>query len=296
MTATANFTVYSDKSAAKRGFARKFKGFEHTPDVEDYLALQEGKWGFFDVDGVPQARLGTRSDIEEPSSHSHLTNPQPKLDADTELAEMQASAAAFKPTAEQHAEVMAIVQKAMPQAFKELQDAGIITSHKSKGGTYEQAAEAAPLKSAFPTTTFGGTQAPNKPDAELNAALSQHHEDGSDVEQPVVQDAFSAFANSQLTSRPQPNIEPAKATSNYSRVERNRDEANGVKRPSAGTLCAQVWDIATQLSNGDEKPTTKVAKLSEVVKAAVAKGINQYTARTQYARWRVFHGVTGRSV
>lgn len=151
------------------------------------------------------------------------------------------------------------------------------------------------IKSVFPASPFGASApaATPKVDAELNAALSQHHEDGSDV---VQHDAFSAFATSQLTSRPTTNTEPrATSTASNSRVERNREEANGVKRPSAGTLCAQVWDIATQLSNGDEKPSTKIAKLNEVVKAAVAKGINQYTARTQYARWRVFHGITGRN-
>lgn len=257
MTATANFTAYNDKSSAKRGFGRKFK--QYAEHAESYILQQNGKWGF-------------QTDAEGNAVF-------PAMEDDIELKEMQASAASFKPTPEMHAEVMGIVQKAMPEAFKELQEKGLI-------------------KSVFPTTTFGGVQpqTSSKADVELNAALSQHHEDGSDVEQDVTHDAFSTFANSQLTSRPQPSIEPAKATSNHSRVERNREEANGVKRPSAGTLCAQVWDIATQLSNGDEKPRNKIATLSEVVKTAESKGINKFTARTQYARWRVFHGITGRNV
>lgn len=255
MTATANFIGYKTKSDAKRGFGRKFK--ELADSVEKYLCKEEGKWGFYANGDVPEMNaLDAEQDAKD----------------DAELAEMQAFDAAFKPTPEMHTEVMGIVQKAMPEAFKELQDAGII-------------------KSVFPTTTFGGAQQSAKPDAELNAALSQHHEDGSDVQH----DAFSAFANAQLTSRPQPTIEPAKALPNNSRIERNREEANGVKRPSAGTLCAQVWDIATLLSNGDEKPKTKIATLSEVVKHAESKGINKFTARTQYARWRVFHGITGRN-
>jgi len=266
----ATFTGYNDKSSAKRGFGRKFKD---AYSVDDYLDQQDGKWGFTMDGDKPLPVSRTAQQVE-----ALLGDNKPQ--EDNELKELQAAAAAFKPTPEMHAEVMAAVQKVMPEAFKELQDAGLI---------------APAVKSVFPTTTFGTSPAA-KPDAELNAALSQHHEDGTDVQtDSTPNDAFAAFAQSQLTSRPQPAIEPAKATSNHSRVERNREEANGVKRPSAGTLCAQVWNIATELSNGDEKPTTKIAKLSEVVKAATAKGINQYTARTQYARWRVFHGVTGRA-
>jgi hypothetical protein len=105
--------------------------------------------------------------------------------------------------------------------------------------------------------------------------------------------AFSGFAFSQLTAQPQTSTESTRSQT-ITKIERNRPEANGVKRPSAGTVCDQVWQIATELSNGDEKPSTRIATLSEVVKASEAKGINKFTARTQYARWRVFHGITGR--
>lgn len=256
------FISYGDKSSAKRGFARKFKGSADVfAAVDKYLEQREGKWGFnTDADGAPVLMILVDETREE-----------------AELQEMQASAAAFKPTPEMHAEMMAIVAKAHPEAFKELTEQGVI-------------------KSSFPTTTFGVAPAP-KADAELDKALHQHHEDGSDVvEADPAPDAFSAFAHAQLTARPQPTSTVPAARANPDRpVEKNREEANGVKRPSSGTLCAQVWDIATQLSNGDEKPSTKVAKLSEVVKAATDKGINQFTARTQYARWRVFHGIVGRN-
>jgi hypothetical protein len=109
-----------------------------------------------------------------------------------------------------------------------------------------------------------------------------------------VHDAFSAFAFSQLTAPKIIDTSLPAQTIVVSKIEKNRPELNGVKRPSAGTICAHVWEIATGLSNIGNvsvKPS-----LSQVVKASLAVGINQYTARTQYARWRVFHGITGRAL
>jgi hypothetical protein len=118
--------------------------------------------------------------------------------------------------------------------------------------------------------------------------LDDEEEDESDTPAPAP-DAFSNFAFSQLTSRPQPDAtETAARPVVAPKIEKNRPEANGVKRPSVGTLCAQVWEIATSLSK------ERTATLSEVTKAAESQGINKFTARTQYARWRVFHGITGR--
>lgn len=129
-------------------------------------------------------------------------------------------------------------------------------------------------------------------DQALEAAKEEITED---TDGPVVHDAFSNFAMAQLTAGTQaaaPAPAPAAAASNVGKIQKDRAESNGVKRPSEGTVCAAVWDIATGLSNPGEE--NRVAKLSEVVKAAEAAGINKFTARTQYARWRVFHGVTGR--
>lgn len=114
---------------------------------------------------------------------------------------------------------------------------------------------------------------------------------------------FGRFAAAQLTASPigpTPAAAPARPAFAASKIEKDRPEQNGVKRPSAGTICARVWDIASTMSDGgiahsDGFSTRPVATLSEVVKAAEAFGINKFTARTQYARWRVFHGITGRA-
>lgn len=103
--------------------------------------------------------------------------------------------------------------------------------------------------------------------------------------------AFGAFAFAQLTA------EPAQETSAQStrvptgrKIEKDRAKQNGVTRPSAGTTCAQVWMLADHMT----KFTGTCARLSSVIDAAKELGINQYTARTQYACWRKFNGITGR--
>lgn len=129
-----------------------------------------------------------------------------------------------------------------------------------------------------------------KPDAALAAAVEE-----DDHTPDAVGGAFGAFAMAQLTAPKAPEVTvPTVRTPVITKIEKNRPESNGVKRPSAGTICSQVWDIATGLSNANNELSTPT--LSQVVEAAEKVGINKYTARTQYARWRVFHGITGRIV
>lgn len=117
------------------------------------------------------------------------------------------------------------------------------------------------------------------------------------VEAPPAPDAFSKFAIAQLTGTAVPPVvAPAPVVpvvkTERTEIQKNRTENNGVKRPSVGTICWNVWEIASGLSN--EGNESKTPSLDKVVKAAEAVGINKFTARTQYARWRVFHGLIGR--
>lgn len=135
--------------------------------------------------------------------------------------------------------------------------------------------------------------APKSPVIADQALEAAKEEESEDEPADPAASAFGAFALGQLTSNGQAaDKQPAAASTSSKPIERNREESNGVKRPSAGTACAHVWDIATGLSNANGE--SKVPRLSEVVKAAEAVGLNKFTARTQYARWRVFHGITGR--
>ena len=71
-------------------------------------------------------------------------------------------------------------------------------------------------------------------------------------------------------------------------VEQNRPEQNGLKRPSAGSTCAIIWDTCDRITN----ETGHVCTSAELFNAL--QGYNECTLRTQYARWRQFNGITGR--
>lgn len=67
-------------------------------------------------------------------------------------------------------------------------------------------------------------------------------------------------------------------------------EQNGIRMPRPGSNCALIWDKATIMST-EKKATVAIGDLLVVL---VAAGFNQATIKTQYARWRKFHGVEGR--
>lgn len=73
-----------------------------------------------------------------------------------------------------------------------------------------------------------------------------------------------------------------------SKIEQNRPEQNGLKRPSTGSTCEIIWRKCDTITA--EKGT---ACTSGELFAALP-GLNECTLRTQYARWRQFNGITGR--
>lgn len=75
--------------------------------------------------------------------------------------------------------------------------------------------------------------------------------------------------------------------------EANRQpEQNGIRRPKPEGICGKIWEIADKLSTDLQAPV----QIAPLIEATGAKGINAVTTRTNYARWRKFHGITGRTV
>lgn len=71
----------------------------------------------------------------------------------------------------------------------------------------------------------------------------------------------------------------------------NRIVQNGETRPAQGTVTGQIWDVADQISASQAGAPAQVSQL----KAHPAlKQVNDHTLKTQYARWRKFHNITGR--
>lgn len=65
---------------------------------------------------------------------------------------------------------------------------------------------------------------------------------------------------------------------------------NDITRPRADSATGRAWTIFDDVSNKNGSP----ASISETLPVATAAGINEATVRTQYARWRKFHGISGR--
>lgn len=73
------------------------------------------------------------------------------------------------------------------------------------------------------------------------------------------------------------------------KIEKDRPEQNGVKRPSAGGLCRAVWDFCDSLHTAEAVPTVAQVKLE-----AEARGWNSNNASIEYYQWRKFNGIRGR--
>ena len=86
-------------------------------------------------------------------------------------------------------------------------------------------------------------------------------------------------------SKPEPKATPEKTGKT---IEPNREEQNGLKRPSKGSTCALIWDTCDRITSEQGSHCTSAQLF------AAQNGLNECTLRTQYARWRQFHGITGR--
>jgi hypothetical protein len=66
---------------------------------------------------------------------------------------------------------------------------------------------------------------------------------------------------------------------------------NGIRRPKAGTICGNVWALSDDLSFKTGAP----ALIADLLKLPALALVSSSTVKTQYALWRKFNGVTGRS-
>lgn len=67
-------------------------------------------------------------------------------------------------------------------------------------------------------------------------------------------------------------------------------EQNGIRRPKPDTLCGKAWAIFDSVSAKNGAP----ASIGEAMELAKDDGQNEANVRAEYARWRKFHGITGR--
>jgi membrane protein involved in colicin uptake len=84
--------------------------------------------------------------------------------------------------------------------------------------------------------------------------------------------------------------EQAKIDAKAARDANRMPEQNGIRRPKPDTLCGKAWGIFDSVSQKHGAP----ASIGESMELAKADGLNEANVRAEYARWRKFHGITGR--
>lgn len=67
-------------------------------------------------------------------------------------------------------------------------------------------------------------------------------------------------------------------------------EQNGIRRPKAEGLCGRAWAIFDEVSAKNGSP----ASITESIALGNEQGLNPSNVRAEYARWRKFHGISGR--
>lgn len=84
--------------------------------------------------------------------------------------------------------------------------------------------------------------------------------------------------------------EQAKLDAKAAKEAARQPEQNGIRRPGPDGLCGQVWSLADELSATLGQPVP----IANLLEAGEAQGLNPSNIRTEYARWKKFHGLTGR--
>ena len=136
----------------------------------------------------------------------------------------------------------------------------------------------------------GFTIAPKlaEPVAEVEVELEQ-----TEPELPAAPSMLAGLVGNMLNPEKIPQVpkveQPKKQAEKTGKtVEQNRPEQNGLKRPSAGSTCAIIWDTCDRITSETEHTCTSAELFNAL------QGYNECTLRTQYARWRQFNGITGR--
>lgn len=111
-------------------------------------------------------------------------------------------------------------------------------------------------------------------------------EGGAPYTQAEVEQGIAAI-EAEVAAPPAPPAAPA-PTGTGLKIEKDREEKNGIKRPSIGGKCRAIWDAldAHAESTGDD-PTAK-----DVKALAAEQGWNPNNASIEFYQWRKFHGIT----
>lgn len=86
--------------------------------------------------------------------------------------------------------------------------------------------------------------------------------------------------------------EAAKEAAKAAKEANRQPEQNGIRRPGPTGACGRVWALADELS----QKLGQAVPIANLLEAGLAENLNASNVRVEYARWKKFHGLTGRIV
>lgn len=159
-----------------------------------------------------------------------------------------------------------------------------LVAHYAKSEAVEEQVEdeeqTAPAQKSALAQMLGLTAAPVFPAAPVGN--SYRVVDGKRVEAKATKEKGETRTR---TEKPAAPAVPRVSRKGYT-IQKEREERNGVKRPSEGTVCGAVW------AEFDKNPEIKAADLADL---ADTNGWNRTNVSCEFYAWRKFNGIKGRA-
>lgn len=161
--------------------------------------------------------------------------------------------------------------------------AALVAHYEQSEEVVEQAevkevVEAAPSRPSL----FASLLNPQAAPASMQAQAATIVRDGKRVEAAPAKGKSEPRAR---TEKPAAPAVPRVSRKGYT-IQKEREERNGVKRPSEGTVCGNVW------AEFDKNPEIKAGELATL---ADANGWNRTNVSCEFYAWRKFMGIKGRA-
>jgi membrane protein involved in colicin uptake len=133
-------------------------------------------------------------------------------------------------------------------------------------------------------TEATNTAAPAGDDAAAKAAAEASAKAEKDAKKAAAKAEREAKAAAKKKEK-----EDAKAAKEKAKADAKQPSQNDITRPKADTVTGKCWASFDSISAKTGVPAT----IGDAIKDL--PGTAEATVRTQYARWRKFHGITGRT-
>jgi hypothetical protein len=126
----------------------------------------------------------------------------------------------------------------------------------------------------------------------LQALFDQHCTPApATPELPAVQDSAPEAPTAPEAPAAQDEPTPTPEATAGLKIEKDRPEQNGIKRPSIGGKCRAIWDaLDAYRAETGELPTSKTVK-----ELAADEGWNPNNASIEYYQWRKYNGISKQS-